>query len=178
MNLNDLYEKYGKDIKDAADKYKLDECILAGLIWQESRGNPHAMSHCGAYGLTQVMPATQADRGYDLDTPRGQIFAGADYLAWVRDNFANGNITKALAGYNAGPGRIAKDRWKRFAETQNYVVRVPQHAAQYAKVLKTRRFVEKAAEAITILPVERPRNRLKHWLAIAWQRIRRLRKER
>jgi soluble lytic murein transglycosylase-like protein len=133
--LTELHQKYGKDIHEAAEKYGLDECVLAGLIWQESRGNPNAVSPCGAVGLTQIMPATAKDRGYSIDTPRQQIFAGADYLAWVLKHFAKGSITRALAGYNAGVGRLRGDRWKKIKETTTYVEKIPIYAHQYWTII-------------------------------------------
>lgn len=130
-SLSELKETYGKDIADAARYHGIKECILAGLIWQESRGNPNAVSPCGAYGLTQFMPATAKERGYDLSTPRKQIFAGADYLAWIDRHFAHGDTIKMLAGYNAGVGRIRGDKWKQFKETVDYVQKIPQWAEIY-----------------------------------------------
>lgn len=132
-SLKELYKTYGKDISDAAIHYGLDEDVLAGLIWQESRGNPKAMSHCGAFGLTQIMPATAKDRGYKLDTPRQQIFAGADYLKWILKHFTH-DIIEALAGYNAGVGRIKTGAWRRFPETLNYVDKIPQYAKAYKEL--------------------------------------------
>lgn len=133
--LEQLLIRYGKDIEEVALKHDLDPCILAGLIWTESRGEPSAISHCGAIGLTQVMPATAKDRGYNLLSPRGQIEAGADYLKWVLDNFAGGDIIKALAGYNAGPGRIRGDKWRKIKETALYVQNVPKAAEEYRKLI-------------------------------------------
>jgi soluble lytic murein transglycosylase-like protein len=133
--LQQLYDKYGKIIEEAAFKYDLDPCVLAGLTWQESRGNSGAVSSCGALGLTQVLPSTAEDREYDLSTPRGQINAGADYLRWLLDNFAEGNIENALGGYNAGPARIKDEKWRRIKESAHYVPAVLAYAEEYRKLL-------------------------------------------
>ena len=135
-NIAELKKTYGEIIEEAAVLYKLDPCVLAGLIFQESSGNPAAISPCGAIGLTQVMANTAKYRGYSLVTPKGQIYAGADYLAYVLKNFAGGDITKALAGYNAGPGRIKGDKWKQFKETREYVPRVLKYAEEYRRLTK------------------------------------------
>lgn len=133
-NLSELLATYGDLIDEIALEKGVDPAILAGLIWQESRGNMKAISPCGAIGLTQVMPATAKDRGYNLLTAKGQIRAGADYLAYVLRNFAGMDYTRALAGYNAGPGRIRGDRWKRIKETREYVPKVLAFAAQIRKL--------------------------------------------
>lgn len=135
-SLSELKQVYGEMIQEAADKFSLDECIIAGVIWQESRGNCKAISPVGAIGLTQVMSLTAKDRGYNLLTARGQIYAGADYLAWLLKNFAAGDITRALAGYNAGPARIKSDKWKKIKETREYVPKVLKYAEEYRKLTK------------------------------------------
>lgn len=138
-NLNELKATYGSIIRAAAKFYSLDEALLAGLIWQESRGEHDAKSAPGAYGLTQIMPATADERGYDLNTPEQQIHAGADYLKWIDKYFAKGNVTSLLAAYNAGVGRLKADksgfpRWMRFEETRKYVVLVQKWAEQYRQL--------------------------------------------
>ncbi len=126
-----VFKIYGAMVAEIAAMKGLCQDILGGLIITESAGDPEAKSHCGAFGLTQVMPATAKDKGYDLSTPFGQIFAGADYLAWILKLFADGDIHLALAGYNAGPGRIKNNRWKRYKETVKYVPRVLGNAERY-----------------------------------------------
>ena len=164
MKWNRFHILYGGDIEEAARVYDLDKTILAGLIMQESRGNPNARSHCGAWGLTQVMPATAKDRGYKLNTARQQIFAGADYLSYVLLKFAEGDIVKALAGYNAGPGRIKNDCWMKFKETRKYVPRVIKYAAEYGCYLETLKDIEPSGIWYKL------RNRIKIRRKNKWQR--------
>ncbi len=134
MNLATLHEKYGEHFKDAATMYSLDPAIMAGLVKQESNGNPNARSHCGAYGLTQVMPATAKWRGYDLSTPRNQIFSGADYLAYcLRHRNVKGRLEYALAAYNCGPGRCRRKLWPK--QTRDYVPLVIKYSEQYRRFL-------------------------------------------
>ena len=123
---------YGAEITAAAKANGLDPALLAGLIKQESGFNPNAGSGAGARGLTQLMPATAAGLGVSnvLD-PVQSINGGAKYLKQQLDAFG-GDVTKALAAYNAGPGAV-----KRFggvppySETQNYVRIVQANAASF-----------------------------------------------
>lgn len=134
-HISELFKKYGEFIKESAKKHKLDEAILGALCWVESRGNPTAKSPCGAYGLTQVMLATAKYRGYKLKTPEQQINAGANYLAYMLNTFADGNIERALAAYNAGPLRLRGDRWKLIKETRKYVPDVLAFAEEYKELI-------------------------------------------
>lgn len=123
---------YDTLIQQAAAKYGLDPAILKGLIKQESGFNPQARSHAGALGLTQLMPATAAGLGVtDATDPAQAIDGGARYLKQQLDRFG-GDITKALAAYNAGPGAVEKHQGvPPYAETQSYVRSVLAHAEQY-----------------------------------------------
>ena len=112
--------------------------LLQALIWQESRFNPAAESHVGAYGLTQIMPDTARDLGiypaYRTD-PLMQVRGGARYLASRLDQLG-GNIIHALAAYNAGLGRVQQyGGVPPFAETQNYVVVIPRKYNEYLRII-------------------------------------------
>jgi soluble lytic murein transglycosylase-like protein len=123
---------YAAQITAAAKANGIDPALLAGLIKQESGFNPNAGSAAGARGLTQLMPSTAAGLGVtNVLDPAQSIQAGAKYLKEQLDAFG-GDVTKALAAYNAGPGAV-----KRFggvppyAETQNYVRAVQANAAAF-----------------------------------------------
>ena len=109
-------------------------CLLQALIWQESRFQIGARSPAGAFGLTQIMPATASDLGINpayYDDPYLQVTGGARYLAMMLNMF-DGNIIHALAAYNAGPGRVQQyGGVPPFAETQHYVVVIPQQYNSY-----------------------------------------------
>ena len=123
---------YDAQISAAAAKYGLDPALLKGLIRQESGFNPDAGSPAGAQGLTQLMPGTAAALGVtNSRDPAQAIEGGAKYLRQQLDAFG-GDVTKALAAYNAGPGAVTRHGGvPPYAETQNYVRQVQAYAAGY-----------------------------------------------
>jgi soluble lytic murein transglycosylase-like protein len=123
---------YGAEITAAAKRHGLDPALLAGLIEQESGFNANARSGAGAQGLTQLMPGTAAGLGVtDPLDPAQSIDGGAKYLAEQLDRFG-GDVARALAAYNAGPGAVQRfGGVPPYAETQNYVRVVQSNAAAY-----------------------------------------------
>jgi soluble lytic murein transglycosylase-like protein len=123
---------YGAEITAAAKRHGLDPALLAGLVRQESNFNPTAGSPAGARGLTQLMPATAASLGVtDVTDPAQALEGGAKYLKQQLDTFG-GDVTKALAAYNAGPGAVQRyGGVPPYAETQNYVRKVQANAADF-----------------------------------------------
>ena len=116
---------YDHYIRQAAQTHGVSEGLIKAVMHTESGFNINARSPVGAQGLMQLMPATakrfNVSNAYD---PQQNIFAGAKYLAWLLKRF-NGNISLALAGYNAGEGNVAKyGGIPPFRETQDYVRRV------------------------------------------------------
>jgi soluble lytic murein transglycosylase-like protein len=100
----------------------LDPRLLHAVIWQESRYKARAVSHRGAQGLMQLMPATaeRFDCG-DASDSEQNVNAGAKYLRWLLERF-DGEVALALAGYNAGEGAVDKyEGVPPYGETQNYV---------------------------------------------------------
>lgn len=105
----------------AADRYTLNRELLNAVAWRESHFRADAVSTKGAVGPMQLMAGTARDLGvnrYDLSQ---NILGGAAYLRRMIDHF-HGNISLALAAYNAGPGAVERNRGiPPFAETQHYV---------------------------------------------------------
>jgi Transglycosylase SLT domain/SPOR domain len=99
-------EKICRTLTKAATDNGLPIQIFTRLIWQESRFNPNAVSPKGAMGIAQFMPRTAASRGLaDPFEPLTALAESAAYLAELRITF-KGNLGLAVAGYNAGPGRV------------------------------------------------------------------------
>jgi soluble lytic murein transglycosylase-like protein len=123
---------FAAEITAAAQANGLDPALLAGLIKQESGFNPNAGSPAGARGLAQLMPGTAAGLGVtNVLDPVQSINGGAKYLKQQLDTFG-GDIAKALAAYNAGPGAVQRfGGIPPYAETQNYVRAVQAHAATF-----------------------------------------------
>lgn len=116
-------------IQQAADRNDVDPALLAALVWTESGFQPDAVSHAGARGLAQLMPATAAGMGVDPDDPAQNLDGGARFLRAMLDRF--GSVELGLAAYNAGPGRVARAGGiPNIPETRAYVPRVLAHHAQ------------------------------------------------
>ena len=95
------------DIAEAAHLHNLPLDYFTRLIWRESGFRKDAVSPAGAQGIAQFMPRTAAGRGLaDPFAVHEAIFQSAGYLDELRASF--GNLGLAAAGYNAGPGRLAK----------------------------------------------------------------------
>jgi soluble lytic murein transglycosylase-like protein len=109
-------------IYNAGEKYGVDPRFIHAVIWQESKYKPVARSQVGAQGLMQLMPDTAKRFGCkDANDPEQNIEAGTHYLRWLLERFS-GNISLALAGYNAGEGSVDKySGIPPYTETENYV---------------------------------------------------------
>ena len=109
-------------IHAAAQKHGLDENLIARVIAMESNFNPRAASRRQALGLMQLLPQTAAHYSVaDIFDPAQNIEAGAHYLKDLLTRY-RGNLTLALAAYNAGPEMVERyGGIPPFQETQNYV---------------------------------------------------------
>jgi soluble lytic murein transglycosylase-like protein len=108
----------------AASSANISPNLLASLVWQESRWNPRAVSPKGAMGLAQLMPGTARYLGVNPADPVANLVGGARYLRQLLDQF-DGNVERALAAYNAGPGRVrSAGGIPAIAETQAYVASI------------------------------------------------------
>jgi hypothetical protein len=118
-------------ILDSCSRHGVDPLLVYSVMHQESTFKQRAISHKGARGLMQLMPATAARFGVrNIFDPRENIEGGTRYLRWLLDTF-DGDVRLALAGYNAGEGAVLKygRRVPPYSETQNYVRRI---TARYA----------------------------------------------
>lgn len=117
-------EQWRGRVAQLAAKYDISPTLLEALVWQESRWRPGAVSSAGARGLAQLMPGTARQMGVNPNDPHANLEGGARYLRMQLDAFG-GDVEKALAAYNAGPGRVhAAGGIPRIRETQNYVASI------------------------------------------------------
>jgi soluble lytic murein transglycosylase-like protein len=117
--------EFAHEIQAASEIFGVDAALIRAIMHAESWFDIEAVSHAGAQGLMQLMPATQARFGVrNPFDPLDNITAGAAYLAWLLEEF-EGNLTYAIAAYNAGEGAVRRHGGvPPFAETKEYVRRV------------------------------------------------------
>lgn len=147
--------EFAPQLVASARDESLDPALLAALIWQESTFDPRAISPAGARGLMQVIPRTGRRvarslgiryRQHDLYDPDVSLGLGTRYLRQMLDQFG-GRLERALAAYNAGPGRVQSwaATWPDLdseefiesiplTETRNYVMNVLAHQEHYRRL--------------------------------------------
>jgi len=118
LSTEDIKTKVTKAAKDS----KLDPKLFHAVVSTESNYNPNAMSPVGAVGLTQLMPKTAAGLGVNPLLVDENLKGGATYLQSLLKKY-DGDQAKALAAYNAGPGRVDKGG-PLPQETQGYVAKI------------------------------------------------------
>ena len=117
-------QTYRAKVDELAARFDLSPSLIEALVWQESRWRHDARSPVGARGLAQLMPGTARDLGVNPDDPFANLEGGARYLREQIDRF-DGDLEKALAAYNAGPGRVLRAGGiPRIRETQLYVAAI------------------------------------------------------
>ena len=149
---------YRQFIEYYADRYQMDECLIAGVALAESKFEPTAQSVHGAQGIMQIMPETAAWIAYQIEDddfsaaemyePEKNIKYGTWYLASLNEEFF-GNKVLMLAAYNAGRGNVhewmEKYGWDEnfsdykqipFPETREYVQKVLKYERKYKKLYK------------------------------------------
>lgn len=120
-----ILSEHGALIEEAAARHAVSNGLIAAVIAVESAGRSRAVSHAGAQGLMQLMPATARRFGVtDSFDMRQNLRGGTAYLSWLLNRFDQDPIL-ALAGYNAGEGAVDKHKGvPPFRETRDYVVKV------------------------------------------------------
>ena len=121
-------------IVQEATRADVDPLFVASVIRSESRFNHSAVSHKGARGLMQIMPATGKYlsniqnfewKGIEnLHDPQYNIKIGIAYLKYL-DGLFKGNWEYMLIAYNWGPANLA--------DALRKVRHIPESSRQYAR---------------------------------------------
>lgn len=129
------FEQVKPHLENAALSVALDPALVMAVAAAESAFNVDAISHKGALGLMQIMPATAArygvgagaygDGSHAVMEPKVNAQVGSRYLADLLRMF-DGDTELAVAAYNAGEGAVIKHgrRIPPYPETQRYVEKV------------------------------------------------------
>ncbi len=125
QTLREIADRHGVDILTSTIGTRVSPALVLAVIAIESAGRRDAVSHAGAEGLMQLIPATAERFGVDDSmVPRDNIRGGVAYLDWLLDRF-NGDPVLALAGYNAGEGAVDEHAGvPPYRETRAYVPKV------------------------------------------------------
>ena len=120
-SLEEIFEKASKESGVPVN-------LLKAITKQESDFDPKATSRRGAQGLMQLMPATAASLGVtDAYDPEQNIMGGSKYFSWLLKQY-DGDVTLALAAYNAGTNNVEKyGGVPPFEETRTFIARITQY---------------------------------------------------
>lgn len=120
-----IAQAHGPEILASTAGSDVSAAFVLAVIAVESSGRVEVVSHAGAQGLMQLIPATAERFGVqDPFDPAQNIAGGAAYLTWLLANF-DGDPILALAGYNAGEGAVARAGGvPNYDETRDYVPKV------------------------------------------------------
>lgn len=118
-------DKIAKMVEFSARQHGIDPKLALAVANTESGLVPDVVSSAGAVGVMQLMPETAHGLGVrNINDPRENIDGGVRYLKQMLDLF-NGDVTKAVAAYNAGPEAVKNyGGIPPYSETNAYVAKV------------------------------------------------------
>jgi len=118
-------EKIEEMIREVSARYRVDPALVRAVIQTESNWNSSAVSRKGALGLMQLVPGTAHQLGVNnAFDPKQNLDGGVHYLHDLLERY-NGDLDKALAAYNAGPGAVDRAGGvPRYRETREYVQKI------------------------------------------------------
>jgi soluble lytic murein transglycosylase-like protein len=124
--------EYEQLIRSCSQKYGVNASLVKAVIHAESGYDPNAVSRKGASGLMQLMPETAKSlKVADRFNPKDNVDGGVKYLRFLLDTF-RGDVTLAVAAYNAGLNKVAKyGGIPPYNETRTYVNRVLSYMKSY-----------------------------------------------
>lgn len=115
---------YQNLINAVSMEYGVSADLIKAVITAETCFRPTAVSHKGAFGLMQLMPATARRFGATDKSVTHNVHAGTRYLRWLLDRY-DGSIYHAVAAYNSGEGTVDRHGWNvPYQETRRYLVQV------------------------------------------------------
>jgi soluble lytic murein transglycosylase-like protein len=112
-------------IREVSARYRVDPALVRAVMQTESNWNSSAVSRKGALGLMQLVPGTAQQLGVNnAFDPKQNLDGGVRYLHMLLERY-NGDLDRALAAYNAGPGAVDRAGGiPQYRETRNYVQKV------------------------------------------------------
>lgn len=143
-------------IRDSGTRNGVDPVLIYAIMHQESAFKQKAVSHKGARGLMQLMPATAVRFGVrNIFDPRDNIEGGTKYMRFLLDTF-DGDVPLALAGYNAGEGAVFKygRQVPPYRETREYVRRIGERYAILRDPLALKRAKRVSDQKLAALQAE------------------------
>jgi hypothetical protein len=125
---------YDALIREIAERYNVEYALVKAVIKAESDFDRLAVSRKGALGLMQLMPSTAAQHQVrNVFLPRDNIEGGCRHLRMLLDRYG-GNLTLALAAYNAGTARVEDAGGvPPIPETREYLARVLRYRLAYIR---------------------------------------------
>ncbi len=133
------YSRFDASIREASRTFSIPEAFIRAVIRVESDYDPRVVSHAGAEGLMQLMPATakrmNVNNSFD---PHDNIMGGTRYLRYLANMFG-GEMVLTIAGYHAGEGAVMKyNGVPPYSSTHGYIKKVLGHYHRYKKASATK----------------------------------------